>query len=121
MSGGTLRYTSAECPGGHCTLVQNVRGTLYTSAKRPGGQILGGTLGTKTPALLERRFFPIKAFMDPFPTFCMYTFNFDSTNPVCWVKDTSILLNKIETLESFYGEILYDQYMLYKRFRAQLD
>ena len=25
-------------------------GTLYTSAKRPGGQILGGTLCTTTPA-----------------------------------------------------------------------
>ena len=26
-------------------------GTLYTSAKRPGGQIFGGTLCTTTPAL----------------------------------------------------------------------
>ena len=40
--GGTL-YTSAECSGGHCTL----------SAKRPGGQILGGTLYTTTPALVR--------------------------------------------------------------------
>ena len=45
-------YTSAECPGGHCTLVQNVRGDIvYTSAKRPGGQILGGTLYTSAKRL----------------------------------------------------------------------
>ena len=41
---------SVDCPVGHCTLVQNVRGYIvHYSAKCPGGQILGGTLYTMTP------------------------------------------------------------------------
>ena len=35
-------YTSAECPGGHCTLVQNVRGDIPH----------GGTIHPPTPALV---------------------------------------------------------------------
>ena len=52
---------SVDCPGGggggggDITLVQNILsgGTLYTSAKRPGGEILGGTLYTMTPVPLS--------------------------------------------------------------------
>ena len=39
MSGGTL-CPSAECPGGHCALVQNVRGDI----------LHGGTIRPPTPA-----------------------------------------------------------------------
>ena len=31
---------------------------MYTSAKRPGGQILGGTLCTTTPALVRQEYRP---------------------------------------------------------------
>ena len=45
MSRGTL-YTSAECPGGHCTLVQNVQGDILH-----GGGGGGGTIHLPTAAL----------------------------------------------------------------------
>ena len=44
MSGGTL-CTSAECPGGHCALVQNVRGDiLHGGTFRPPTDTIGRTL-----------------------------------------------------------------------------
>ena len=47
-------YTSAEYPGGHCTLVQNVG----------GGQILGGTLCTTTPVPCSSRQFSVQQASD---------------------------------------------------------